>query len=160
MIGLAATVVLGLAEGDGLRHFGFSYLVNFAFFLSISLGALVFLPIQYVTQASWSVVVRRLAEVMAAVLPLLALLAIPVIVFAGQIYGWASPRPRPTPAAGPQGGLPEPALLRAALGDLLRDLDRLACSFWRSSLAAGRERRPGITRRLENLSGFACWSAR
>ncbi len=56
VVGLAATVGLGAAEGDGFRHFGFSYLVNFAFFLAISLGALVFLPINYLTKASWSIV--------------------------------------------------------------------------------------------------------
>ncbi len=59
VIGLAATFGLGLSQGDGLRPFGFSYLTNYAFFLSISLGALFFMPIMYVTKASWNVVVRR-----------------------------------------------------------------------------------------------------
>ena len=97
VVGLAATLGLGLSEGDGLRHFAFSYLTNFAFFLSISLGALVFLAIMYVTRASWHVVIRRLAEVMAAVMPLLALLAIPVILMTGKLYGWTDAEPRPIP---------------------------------------------------------------
>ncbi len=45
LLGLIATVALGMAEGDGMRHFGFAYLTNFAFFLAISLGALIFIPI-------------------------------------------------------------------------------------------------------------------
>ena len=91
VVGLAATVGLGAAEGDGFRHFGYSYLVNFAFFLSISLGALIFMPIMYLTRSSWSIVVRRLMEVVAAVLPLMAVMAIPVILLASQVYDWATP---------------------------------------------------------------------
>jgi membrane-associated protease RseP (regulator of RpoE activity) len=45
VLGLAAAIALGMAEGDGLRHFGFTYLVSYAFFLSISLGAMFFMPI-------------------------------------------------------------------------------------------------------------------
>ncbi len=85
LIGLAATIGLGMAEGDSLKHFGFTYLTNYAFFLSISLGALFFMPIMYLTRASWNVVIRRLAEVTAAAMPVMALLAIPVTIFAGKI---------------------------------------------------------------------------
>ena len=80
---------------------------NFAFFLSLSLGALFFVPIQYVTKASWSVVMRRLAEVMAAVLPLLARAGHPGDpARAGKIYGWADARATsPADLLGAQGGL-------------------------------------------------------
>jgi len=55
LVALAGAVFLGIGEGDHLRHFSFSWLVAFAYFLAISLGALIFLPIQYITRASWSV---------------------------------------------------------------------------------------------------------
>ena len=155
VVGLAATVGLGLAQGDGLRHFGFTYLVNFAFFLSISLGALVFIPIQYVTKASWSIVIRRLAEVMAAVMPLLALLSLPVFFLAGQIYGWAEPG-----AAGSV-GLSHKAAYLSRNAFLLRwaiyFVIWTGCSwfFWRNSVRQDATGDLKITRRLENFAGFA-----
>jgi hypothetical protein len=47
-------------------------LVSF-YLLSLGLGALVFVAIQYVTRAGWSVALRRVPEAMAAVLPVAAL---------------------------------------------------------------------------------------
>jgi hypothetical protein len=89
----AGALALGSAAGDGLRHFSYSWLVSFAYFLSISLGALVFVPLQFVTRASWSVVIRRLAEVMAMALPFLALLLLPILLNLGRVYEWASDHP-------------------------------------------------------------------
>jgi len=88
VVALAAAVALGLARGDGLRHFSFSYLISYAFFLSVTLGALIFVPLQYITRASWSVVIRRLAEVAAASLPVLALLLVPILLNLGAVYSW------------------------------------------------------------------------
>jgi len=45
-----------------------SGLVNWAFYLSLVLGALFFVLIQHLTRAGWSVVVRRMAEVEAVVI--------------------------------------------------------------------------------------------
>jgi hypothetical protein len=93
LIAAGGALALGLSAGDHLRHFSFSWLVSFAFFLSISLGALVFVPLQYITRASWSIVIRRLAEVMAMALPLLAVLLLPVLLNLGEVYEWASDHP-------------------------------------------------------------------
>ncbi|MBK9470717.1 MAG: hypothetical protein IPO18_00310 [bacterium] len=38
LAGLAAAFGLGAAQGDNLRQFAFAYVLNFAFFLGISLG--------------------------------------------------------------------------------------------------------------------------
>lgn len=89
VLGLAASLGLGAAAGSA--RFYQAYLVNFAFFLSLSLGALFFVLIQHVTGATWSVVVRRLAETLAANLPWLGLLAIPVLLGMRQLYPWSDP---------------------------------------------------------------------
>lgn len=155
LIGIAATVGLGMAQDDGMKHFGFTYLVNFAFFLSISLGALVFIPIQYVTKASWSIVIRRLAEVMAAVLPLMAVLAIPVIFLAGQIYGWAQPE-----AIGSH-TLSHKAVYLSKTWFIIRWVIYFVlwtgCSlfFWRGSVKQDDTGDLKVTRQMENFSGFA-----
>ncbi len=44
--------------------------------------------IQHVTGATWSVVIRRLAEALAANLPWLALLLIPILLGMGHLYHW------------------------------------------------------------------------
>jgi hypothetical protein len=89
VLALAAAFVVGRGSEDGLAGLGTSYLVAFAYFLSLSLGALFFVAIQHVTRASWSVVARRIAEVMGANLVVLALLAIPLLVLAPHVFAWA-----------------------------------------------------------------------
>ncbi|MDX1967902.1 MAG: quinol:cytochrome C oxidoreductase [Planctomycetaceae bacterium] len=89
---LVLAIVLGVLEGDGLRALSFSYVVSFAFFLSIGLGALFFLVIQHIVRAGWSVVVRRLAELTTlAVIPLAVMflpILIPVLLGCSPLYEW------------------------------------------------------------------------
>ena len=91
LLALGAAAALGLGMGDGLRRLSFSYLFAFVYFLTLSLGALFFVALQHITRSSWSVVVRRLAELVAMNLPLLALLAIPVLANIPNLYAWARP---------------------------------------------------------------------
>lgn len=76
-----------LAAYDPTRFF-FSYLAAFFFFLTLSLGGLIFVLIQLVTRAGWSVTVRRLAEQAAALLPLFAVLFIPILLGGRHLYEW------------------------------------------------------------------------
>jgi hypothetical protein len=86
---LALSAALALLTPGGWNRFLQSYLVAFAFFLSLSLGALFFVLLQHLVRAGWSVVVRRLAETLAMNLPLLALFALPVLLGAHRLYQWA-----------------------------------------------------------------------
>ncbi len=80
----------GLAFLDGgLRRVLFSYLVAYAFFLSIAVGALFFVLIQHVTRAGWSVVIRRLPEALGANFGLLAVLFLPILLGLPRLYRWA-----------------------------------------------------------------------
>ncbi len=155
VVGLAATVGLGMAQGDGLEHFAFAYLTNYAFFLSISLGALIFIPLMYLTRASWNVVIRRLAEVTAAVVPLMALLAIPVIVFAGKVYGWSDPVVAASHAMTHKAQyLSQPAfIVRWVIYFVI--WSGYSLFFWRTSTSQDVSGDLKLTRRLENFSGFA-----
>lgn len=89
LIALAASVALGFAAGDHGRSFFFAYAVSFAYVLSLALGALFFVVLQHLTRAGWSVVVRRVAEGVAATLPVLALLFVPILVGLHQLYHWS-----------------------------------------------------------------------
>ena len=47
--------------------------------------------IHYLTGATWSVVLRRIAENFMAVIPILALLFIPVLLGIKELYHWSDP---------------------------------------------------------------------
>lgn len=95
MVALLFALLLSLATDLGIRRFWFAYLASFAFYLSISLGALFFVLIQFLVRAGWSVAVRRPAEIIAANLPLMAVLFLPIlgVVLSGKgtLYHWAQP---------------------------------------------------------------------
>jgi hypothetical protein len=93
LAGLVASVLITLATNDWAAGFK-AYLINFAYFLSLSLGALFFVLKQHLTRAGWSVLVRRIAEVVANTLPLMGLLAIPLLFGLKTLYPWADPDPK------------------------------------------------------------------
>ena len=77
-IGLLIAGLIAVTSNNWER-FQFSYLHNFCFVLSISLGALFFILIQHLTRAGWSTVVRRLAEMMTNGIIPLAVLFVPIV---------------------------------------------------------------------------------
>jgi hypothetical protein len=101
VVGLAVAIGLGLAEGDHMRHFWLSYLIAFAFVLTLGVGGLFFVLIQHITGAKWSVTVRRQAEFAIGTIPFLAFLALPLLVplfshegveeFGGLLWSWVHP---------------------------------------------------------------------
>jgi len=66
----------------------FSYLIAYMATLTISLGCLIFVLIQYAVRAGWSVVVRRIAEVISATIPLFLILFIPILIGAKYLFPW------------------------------------------------------------------------
>lgn len=93
-VGLAAAVGLGSSAGDGFKHFSLSYTTAFMFVLALGLGGLFWVILQNLVNAHWSIVLRRVGELIAAQAPLLAVLALPIVVpiFMGQssIYIWSN----------------------------------------------------------------------
>ncbi len=79
-IGLGVSAYLGHAENDKWAQFLFSYLVAFMFVLSFALGTLFFVNLQHLVRAGWSVVIRRQAEIIAAGIPVMFILFLPVLV--------------------------------------------------------------------------------
>jgi hypothetical protein len=88
LLGAASCAILGAANP---KQFSFSWLVSFLFFLSLALGALFFVLIQYATQAGWGIVLRRIGETVFATLPVLAALFVPVILGLRDLYSWSVP---------------------------------------------------------------------
>jgi hypothetical protein len=71
------------------RQFAHSYLLAFMFFLSICLGGMFLVLIHHLFDANWSVPVRRINEHLAFLLPVMAVLFIPIALLApSQLYNW------------------------------------------------------------------------
>jgi hypothetical protein len=88
VIGIGGSLLVSGSTEHGTEHLLETYLVSFSFFLAISLGGLFFVLLQHCTRAGWSVVVRRVAEAVAANVWLMAILAIPVVLGMNHLYHW------------------------------------------------------------------------
>lgn len=88
---LVVTLVLAMGgDGDHLfsQRFYFSYLTAWVFCLTVSLGGMFFVLVQHLTKAKWSIVVRRISELLMMNFPILAILGIPVVLGMHDLYHW------------------------------------------------------------------------
>src|SRR6188508_2529978 len=88
VLGAVACAILGAANP---KQFFFSWLVSFLFFLSLALGGLFFVLIQYASQGGWGIVLRRIGETIFVTLPVMAALFLPVLLGLDDLYSWAVP---------------------------------------------------------------------
>jgi hypothetical protein len=65
--------------------------VSFLFFLSLALGALFFVLIQYAAQGGWGIVLRRIGETIFATIPVMAALFLPLLLGLHDLYSWSVP---------------------------------------------------------------------
>lgn len=70
------------------RQFGASWLLAFMFFLSLCLGGLFLVLVHHLFDASWSTPIRRVNENLACLLPVMAVLFIPIAILAPKLYPW------------------------------------------------------------------------
>lgn len=87
-----ALVGLGVAMDYDLQRLLASYLVGYTFVMGITITAIFFSALQYLTNAGWSAMVRRISEFMAT--PWLLLGLIPLLLDVHiwhQLYHWADP---------------------------------------------------------------------
>jgi len=86
---------LGLVSGPyfDLYRFWPSFFVQAFYFLSLALGALVFLSIQHVSNAGWSVALRRIPEALMSYLPIGAVSILAVYFGRYTLYEWTHTLP-------------------------------------------------------------------
>lgn len=88
----AVLTIIGLVLSiihNGGTEFGFAWLLSFMFYYSIALGALFMVMVHHLTDAGWSVGIRRFCEHFASLLfPWLAILFLPVGLMGPKIYKW------------------------------------------------------------------------
>jgi len=99
IFGVLGTLVTATGLLGGARAAWFAWLTAFTFWLSLALGALLFIMIQHAMGGTWFLIYRRLAEALTIPLLLLVVLFIPLLFGAPQLYPWASDQLRPTLAS-------------------------------------------------------------
>lgn len=83
--GLAVSVTGLFTDRSQFFH---SYLVAFLFWMSLSLGGLFFTMLNHISNARWSIVLRRLTEATMWTLPVMVVLFIPVLFGVHDLYHW------------------------------------------------------------------------
>ncbi len=91
VIGLVGLVAAGIGFFIQPAQFFPSYLFGYIFWLQLALGGLALLLIHHVAGGGWSFISRRVLEAMAATLPLLIVLFLPLLLGLPFLYEWARP---------------------------------------------------------------------
>ncbi|MCX7016655.1 MAG: quinol:cytochrome C oxidoreductase [Candidatus Sumerlaeota bacterium] len=155
---IAFAIVFAFAGEGGPRRFFFSYLVNYAFFLSLALGALLFILIEHATRAAWSVVLRRLAEATAATMPLLAVLLLPILLFGMKaLYPWTHAEALSDPLIAGKRAYLNKSFFFARCVVYFAIWIRMARFFHGRSVEQDASGDVELTRRMERLSPVCLW---
>src|SRR5512134_914655 len=88
VLGAVGCAILGAGNP---KQFFFSWLVSFLFFMSLALGGLFFVLIQYAAQGGWGVVLRRIGETIFSTIPVMAALFLPLLLGLRDLYSWSVP---------------------------------------------------------------------
>jgi len=67
----------------------FNYLVTYMMIVSIGLGSLFLIALEYIAGADWSTPIRRIPEFFAMLLPVLLVLVVPILIFNHDLFHWA-----------------------------------------------------------------------
>jgi hypothetical protein len=88
IVGVIFTLLFAVGALIDRSQFFHSYLVGYLFWIGIALGSLAILLLQHLTGGAWGLVIRRVLEAATRTLPLMAVLFIPIILGAHQIFPW------------------------------------------------------------------------
>ena len=89
---LGIGVVFGLLNFVvDFQHAILTYLMTYIFLVSISVGSLFLVALEYVAGAEWSTPIRRILEFFASLVPWLLILVIPLLLNMKSIFIWAHP---------------------------------------------------------------------
>jgi hypothetical protein len=152
---LVGAVVCAILGAGNPKQFFFSWLVSFLFFLSLALGALFFVLIQYAAQGGWGIVLRRIGETTFAMFPVMAALFLPVVLGLHDLYSWAGSGAEDNALLrwkAPYLNVPF-FLIRAALYFGIWSF--IALLYYRSSRGQDETGDPAVSARLRRLAGPA-----
>jgi len=87
-VGLVASL-LGLWLSP--QYFYRAWLVGWVFWVGVTLGCLAISLLHHLTRGAWGLVIRRVLEAASRTLPLLLILALPIVFGLKDLYEWARP---------------------------------------------------------------------
>ena len=87
-LGLFSSMLSYLGYINDVEHFYHSYLVSFVFWITLSCGCMFFVMMHYAMNATWSVVMRRIAESAMSLIPYICLSSIPLYFGMEHLYEW------------------------------------------------------------------------
>src|SRR3984893_12137271 len=93
VVGLLSLALCVVGAYVNRHQFSFSWLFAFAFFFTILAGCFFWIIVHHVTDAEWSVVVRRQLENLTMLIPVMAVFFIPVLIFRHHLYEWMNVAP-------------------------------------------------------------------
>jgi len=88
LLGLLATAAGFFIDQE---QFFRSYLLGFVYWIGLPLGCMAILMIHHVAGGTWGFAIRRLLEAGTRTLPLMAILALPILGGIHQLYEWSHP---------------------------------------------------------------------
>ena len=88
LIGIAACIAGYFTNREQFFH---SYLVAYVFWMGLALGGLVLAMMAHTTGGAWGVMIRRINEAAAAVMPLMFVASLPLFFGMRDLYEWARP---------------------------------------------------------------------
>jgi hypothetical protein len=92
MLALVVGIIGLIASAAGYfvdsKQFFFSYLTAFVFWLTLGLGGLFFVMLHHLVDAKWSVVLRRIAENLMRVTPIMVVFFIPLTLGLHELFHW------------------------------------------------------------------------
>ena len=87
-LGILSTLLSYIGFINNPDHFYHSYLVSFVFWMTLSCGCMFFVMMHYAMNATWSVVMRRIAETSMSLIPYVCLFSIPLYFGMDTLYEW------------------------------------------------------------------------
>lgn len=89
LLGVGLVMAVIAYTNNPLRA-SFASLIGFMFLLSIGLGSLFLVALEYLAGATWSVPFRRIAEILSSLVIIAPILAIPVLFNMHEMYEWTN----------------------------------------------------------------------
>jgi hypothetical protein len=90
-VGVVGLGLCALAYASDPEHLFRAWLVAFQFWLGVSLGSMAWLMVQHLSGGAWGVVTRRVFEASSRMLPVMAVLFLPVAFGVHYLFLWAQP---------------------------------------------------------------------
>ena len=155
MILIGAVTFTLEVSSDPTRAYA-AWLHNYWVFLLLGLGGTFFSAIHYITGATWSVAVRRIADAFSSFVPIAAILFVLVAVGIPHLYIWSSPAATQGPGAHliAKGGYLSSNLFIARQIVFLVLWSFFSWFFVRNSTRQDETRDPALTRRNVNISAI------